>query len=148
MSIVANGPFSQWVFLMTKQKCGTKDLCIHYLDDLPNPTSISQEVDIWESKWLHCPEEKLPGTVKDTLRETNPVSFPNIATILKILGVIPFTSCTCERSASYLRILKTYFRITLSQKDLIVWQLCTHKNILKLMLNLYLIDLQYAVKGG
>ena len=92
-----------------------KNLCIQYLDDLPNATSISHEVDIWESKWIHCPEEELPGTITETLRETNPMSFPNIATILKILAVIPFTSCTCERSASSLRILKTYLRSTMSQ---------------------------------
>ena len=95
-----------------------KNLCSQYLDDLPNATSISHEVDIWESKWIHCPEEELPGTITETLRETNPMSFRNIATILKILAVIPFTSCTCERSASSLRILKTYLRSTMSQTRL------------------------------
>ena len=51
------------------------NLCIQYLDDLPDATCISYEVDIWESKWIHCPKEELPGTITETLREMNPMSF-------------------------------------------------------------------------
>ena len=34
------------------------------------------------------------------------------------MAVLPITSCTCERSASSVRLLKTYLRSTMSQERL------------------------------
>ena len=121
-----------------------KNLCIQYLDDLPDATCISYEVDIWESKWIHCPKEELPGTSTETLREMNPMSFPNSATILKILAVIPFTSCTCERSTSSLRILTKYLRSTMSQTRLNSLAMLYLQKDIKVMVTRRLLDLQYA----
>ena len=54
------------------------------------------------------------------IRKVNPMkkSFPNIYTVLCILGTIPVTSCECERSVSVLRRLKTYLRNTMTQSRL------------------------------
>jgi len=42
--------------------------------------------------------------------------FPEFATMVHILAVIPATSCSAERSFSALRILKTYMRSTMGQQ--------------------------------
>jgi hypothetical protein len=46
------------------------------------------------------------------------VSFPNIYTALQIFATIPVTTCTCERSISVLRRLKTYLRSIMSESRL------------------------------
>ena len=43
---------------------------------------------------------------------------PELGKVVKILSVIPATSCSCERSFSCLRRLKTYLRSTMSQDRL------------------------------
>ena len=78
-------------------KRDVKNLCQQYLGDLPNPTSISHEIDNWESLWSSCSVEELPSSISETLKKANQKSFPNITILLRILGVMPFTSCTCER---------------------------------------------------
>ena len=44
--------------------------------------------------------------------------FPEFAKALKILAVIPATSCSAERSFSSLRRLKTYLRNSMGQERL------------------------------
>ena len=95
-----------------------QNLCIQYLDDLPNPANISQEVDNWESTWIGCPLNVFPATISETLKVINHKSFPNISTIVRIMATLPFTSCTCERAASSLRIIITYLRSTMGQDRL------------------------------
>ena len=46
------------------------------------------------------------------------------------MAVLPITSCTCERSASSVRLLKTYLRSTMSQERLNgLVTIYTHKDI-------------------
>ena len=92
--------------------------CRQYANDLPDPSSVSHEVDNWESKWGKIPMENVPQNLSQTLLAVNPTSYPNIYKALKILAVLPITSCTCERSASSVRLLKTYLRSTMSQDRL------------------------------
>ena len=92
--------------------------CQQYENDLPDPSLLSHEVDNWDSAWNQCTPNDLPESISETLKLTNPISFPSIYTVLKILGVLPITSCTCERSASSIRILKTYLRSTMTQDRL------------------------------
>ena len=94
------------------------NFCKQYVNDMPNISSLSHEFDNWESAWRDCPAETAPDTLSKTMKLINPVSFPNIYTVLKILAVLPVTSCTCERSASTIRILKTYLRSNMSQDRL------------------------------
>ena len=84
--------------------------CNQYANDLPDISFISHELDNWESAWIDVPDDQLPKNISDTLKMTNKISFPNIYACLKILAVLPVTSCTCERSASSVRLLKTYLR--------------------------------------
>ena len=97
---------------------------------MPDVSNISHEVDNWESFWVHVPENTLPSTIAETLHETDPTSFPNISTALHLLAVFPFTSCSCERSASAIRLLKTYTRSNMSQERLNgLATLYTHKDV-------------------
>ncbi len=97
---------------------------------MPNIATLSHEVDNWESKWANLENESIPSRISDTIKVTNPISFPNISTALKILAVLPVTSCTCERSASSIRLLKTYLQSTMSQERLNgLASLFTHRDI-------------------
>ena len=44
--------------------------------------------------------------------------FAIIKRALKVLGRMPVTSCTCERSFSLRRLLKTYFQTTMAYNPL------------------------------
>ena len=46
------------------------------------------------------------------------LTFPNIATLLKIGLTTPITSCSSERSFSELRLVKTYLRSTMAEERL------------------------------
>ena len=85
---------------------------------MPNIDIISHEIDNWESLWLNHPVDELPTNISETIKAVNPVSFPNLSTVLRILGTLPITSCTCERAASSVRLLKTYLRRTMNQDRL------------------------------
>ena len=104
--------------------------CEQYEQDMPSINNISHEVDNWESFWLNFPKDKLPCGLSDTIKLTNPVTFPNITAVLRILATLPITSCSCERSASAIRLLKSYLRSTMSQERLNgLASLFTHKDI-------------------
>ena len=88
----------------------------HYINDMPSPTSIDAELDIWYGYWMGQSKiTDLPSTVSDTLHAIQFVRkvFPNIHISLRILATIPVTSCECERSISQLRLVKTYTRNTM-----------------------------------
>ena len=88
----------------------------HCINDMPSPTSIDAELDIWYGYWMgQSKVTDLPSTVSDTLHAIQFVRkvFPNIHTSLRILATIPVTSCECERSISQLRLVKTYTRNTM-----------------------------------
>ena len=95
-----------------------QEFCIQYSSDLPNLSTVTYEGDNWESLWKEKRAETFPTNIADTLQQTNPVTFPNIFTVLTILAVLPITTCTCERSASSLRLIKTYLRSRMTQTRL------------------------------
>ena len=101
-----------------------------YFGDMPSIQNVSHEVDNLESFWLLFPKEKLPSSLTDTIKTTNPITFPNISIVLRILATLPITSCTCEKSASAIRLLKSYLKSTMSQTGLNgLASLYTHKDI-------------------
>ena len=56
-----------------------------------------------------CP----PDNVSKTLKSINFKAFPNLEVCLRILGTLPVTSFSCERSFSALKRLKDYSRSTM-----------------------------------
>ncbi|CAB4038226.1 52 kDa repressor of the inhibitor of the kinase-like [Paramuricea clavata] len=71
---------------------------------------IHAELDLWETSWN--------DNIADTLRNCNELAFPNIYVALKILAVIPVTTCECERSVSALWRIKTWLRTTMTNERL------------------------------
>ena len=94
----------------------------HYSSDLPNIVGLPAELTLWERRWeeqaLEVDIDKLPDKVSKTLASVDPVAFPNIFSIVKLIATVPVTSCSCERSISSLRLLKNYLRSTTGQDRL------------------------------
>lgn len=89
-----------------------------YREDLPSPNLLPQEWLRWKVRYSSKPTDSIPNTVAKALKDCDETSFPNIYTLLKIIGTIPATSCECERSASALRRLHTYNRASMNQERL------------------------------
>ena len=87
---------------------------------LPQPSSFDSEITTWK---IHMAER--PGTdAKANLLSTcefaqeNRLFYPNIHVILLLLLCLPVGSCSCERSFSALRRLKTWCRSTMTEQRL------------------------------
>ncbi|XP_065650483.1 52 kDa repressor of the inhibitor of the protein kinase-like [Hydra vulgaris] len=72
------------------------------------------ELNMWEDYWRSF-KNSLPTTLTKLLPLIDRITFPNIFTLIQILATIPVTTCTCERSISVIRRLKTYLRNTMPQ---------------------------------
>lgn len=101
---------------------------------LPSSSALSEEMDLWETYWHDTFKKK--GTVPDNIRDALCLSvgkknwFPNMITILEIVGTVPSSSNSCERSISKLRLIKTYLRTTMAQDRLNgLTLLYTHREI-------------------
>ena len=89
-----------------------------YKADMPNFSAIHAELALWEASWRCGIEMVEYDNIADMLRNCNELSFPNIFVALKILAVIPVTTCECERSLSALRRMKTWLRNTMLNERL------------------------------
>lgn len=98
-----------------KQKLG--ELATTYKEELPNPDGLSDELKIWEAKWTRF-DGIVPETILDTLPYAMPSIYPNINTLLRIVSVLPVTTCSCERCISMLRLVKTYLRSSMCDERL------------------------------
>ena len=88
-----------------------------YKNDLPEPRYIDSELDMWEETWVTS-KKVPPRNVHSLLPAVDKITFPNIFVAFQILGTLPVTSCSCERSISVLRRLKTYLRSTMKEERL------------------------------
>ena len=89
-----------------------------YKDDMLDYQTIHAELGLWETSWKKGFEKVQYCSVADTLRNCDEIAFPNIFTALKILSVLPVTTCECERSVSALRRMKTWLRSTMENEQL------------------------------
>ena len=89
-----------------------------YKEDMPNFRTIHAELDLWETSWKNGFENAEHDNIADTLQNCNELAFPNIYVALKVLAVVPVTTCVCERSVSALRRMKTWLRTTMSNERL------------------------------
>ena len=87
------------------------------IGSLPSAHSLTAELDCWQMKW-DAKDCDPPNSVTCTLRETSPVMYPNVYTMLKLCATLPVTSCECERSFSMIKQLKTHIRSTMGQERL------------------------------
>ena len=72
---------------------------------------------LWDTYWLES-KDRLPDNVSSTLKHIPFNGFNNIKVSLRILGTFSVTTCTCERSFSAMRRLKTYTRSTMVSERL------------------------------
>ena len=75
--------------------------------DLPCYKVLEADLDLWEAYWLNDTSCH-PDNISSTLKSIDFRSFSNIKVCLRIPGLLPVTTCTCERSFSSMRKLKTY----------------------------------------
>ena len=93
-----------------------KEFCGKQKKDMSDLSGLDAELDIWNTMWLNNSSiGELPCNVEAVLKTISPVMFPNIEKIMHLLAVYPVTTCSCERSISTLRRLKTYLRSRMGQ---------------------------------
>ena len=85
-----------------------------YIDDMVDPTSLDSETDLWGNSWIKNQAE-LPQDVKEVLERKQKSGFVNINRVFHLLAVLAVTTCSCERSISALKQIKTYLRSTMHQ---------------------------------
>ena len=89
-----------------------------YENDLPEQRYIATELTAWETKWKMF-SGSLPSKLSEVLPLIDKLTFPNVYTALQLAATFLVTSCSCERSFSALRRLKTYLRNTMTQDRII-----------------------------
>ena len=98
-----------------KELC--KSIISFYYEDLPYPSRIEAELDLWEEYWT-SEREIFPTNFAQTLKAVDFTGFQNIKQLLKILATLTITSCECERSFSGMKRVKTCLRTTMGQERL------------------------------
>ena len=92
-----------------------------YHDDLPSPDCLESEFHCWHIKWHQHQTEhghnSLPSTIAETLRNVSAM-YPNIQVLASILGTLPVTTCSAERSFSSLKRVKISTRSTMTNDRL------------------------------
>uniref|UniRef100_A0A667WQR9 TTF-type domain-containing protein n=1 Tax=Myripristis murdjan TaxID=586833 RepID=A0A667WQR9_9TELE len=88
-----------------------------YKEDLPQPDAAEQEIHRWKHHFKKY-TGPLPETAKETLQNIDMGFYPNIQCILCIYLTLPVTTCSCERSFSALRRLKTWLRSSMGNERL------------------------------
>jgi hypothetical protein len=93
-------------------------------------TSLRIQIEMFRSRY----EVRSLSDAQHVLQEIVPevrALFPAVEQLVKLMLIIPVSSCTAERSFSSLRRLKTWMRSTMSQQRLNAVSLCNvHRDIL------------------
>ena len=89
-----------------------------YKDDLSEPRHLTIELEMWSEKCKMAERQSLPLSLTDVLLFAGKVYIPNIHTAFQIFAKVPVTTCTCERSISSVRRLKTYLHNSMSESRL------------------------------
>ena len=92
------------------------DLIELYNDDLPSPELFSSELALWKHTFTSTPDGHVPSTCSAAMKMCDELIFPNVFVLLKIVCIIPVTSCECERNASTVRRLRNYMRCTMTER--------------------------------
>jgi len=106
------------------------DTKTEYLNDLPYPNDLPQEVNRWVAKCICC-NLQFVNTLAVSISYADADLYLNVHVILnlKLLLTLPVGSCAYQRSFSALRCLKTWCRATLTE-DRLCWlaMLHVHRN--------------------
>ena len=86
-----------------------------YITDLPAPELLNTELVRW---FLHRGPPAENFSITSSLDICDKDLFPNVKVLLRILAVLPATTCEAERSFSALRRLNTYLRASQTNEQL------------------------------
>ena len=89
-----------------------------YAVHLPYPSSFESEVAIWKQHMMESSDKGMDLLATCNFSDDNQVYYPNIHAILLLLLSLPVSSCSCERSFSALRRLKTWCRSSITDERL------------------------------
>ncbi|XP_029348102.1 52 kDa repressor of the inhibitor of the protein kinase-like [Acyrthosiphon pisum] len=87
-------------------------------DDLSDSDIVISELKMWKNVLNRIENEQKPKRAIEFLKLCDEDLFPNVYKLLKIVCILPVTTCTSERSFSSLRRLKTYLRSTMTENRL------------------------------
>lgn len=115
-------------YISSEIMCSMKS---EFADDLPSSETLEQEL----HRWCHrVRREDTAGITSITdiasILYAERDFFPNVNTMVQLLMTVPVGTCTCERSISGLRRLKTWTRTTMTSERLNGLALCfIHKDV-------------------
>lgn len=90
-----------------------------YQDQVPDGEEVfNSELQLWKAKWNSVEVRQKPRNALETLDQCDPMFFPNVNFLLRVLATLPVTTCSSERSFSTLRQLKNYLRNTTGEDRL------------------------------
>ena len=87
----------------------------YYMDDLPSPDSLEQELSLWACMWRSQADK--PSSLAETLADRRACSlmYPNITKIIHLLLLTSVTASGVERANSSLKFIKNASRSTMGE---------------------------------
>ena len=79
-----------------------------YQEDIGPRAAVVPEVQRWVNKWKKEDVSPVPSSTIEALCACHADIYPNVYILLTILGTLPVSAATSERSFSTMRRLKTY----------------------------------------
>ncbi|XP_042621185.1 uncharacterized protein LOC109047956 isoform X1 [Cyprinus carpio] len=82
-----------------------------YLSDLPEPETAEEDINTWATVWREKYQDVCPPTsISETLLHNEARNLPNVATLLKLVAVLPSISMECDLMKTTLNSLRTLLR--------------------------------------
>ena len=81
-----------------------------YQEDISRRAAVVPDVQHWVNKWKKEDVSTVPLSAFEALCACHADIYPNVYILLTILGTLPVSTATRERSFSTMRRLKTYLR--------------------------------------
>ncbi|XP_056592138.1 uncharacterized protein si:dkey-250d21.1 isoform X2 [Triplophysa dalaica] len=89
----------------------TEKLHTIYLSDLPEQETAEEDINTWATVWREKYQDVSPPTsISETLLHSEAKQLPNVATLLKLVAVLPSISMECDLMKTTLNSLRTLLR--------------------------------------
>ena len=100
-----------------------------YQEDIGPRAAVVPEVQRWVNTWKKEDSSTVPSSAIEALSACHAKIYPNVYILLTILGTLPVSTTTSERSFSTMRRLKTYLRSSVGNERVTGLALLSiHKN--------------------
>ena len=87
-----------------------------YQEDIGPRAAVVPEVQRWVNKWKKEDVSTVPSSAIEALCACHADIYPNVYILLTVLGTLPVSTATSERSFSAMRRLKTYLRSSIGNE--------------------------------